>query len=543
MPAHVHAPVPAAPAARARDAEGSEGSLPLVLAGLFALGVLISGFTILRGGAPFDEGIVLQAARRVATGELPYRDFDWAYGPAQPYLLGASFDAFGTSLLGWRVIRVLCDAGVAVVVYVLVRRGASPRLALVAWLAAACAMAQPTSAAPTATALLLGLLALAVATPAPTPRGVVAAGVLTALAIAWRLDFGLYAGLAVSLALALEPRRPSDRARRLALFLATGAALAVLAYLPFLVATGPAELYASLLGDALADRDHWTLPFPLSYGGGFSAWPPAELAEKAKDVLDFYVPLLLVAGLAVGVAAAALARPRLAAPAALALLAFAACGLAYLLSRADELHTAPLLVTLSAALALLAARLLRPGAGGAAKAVGAACLAVLALMSLSGVLNRFSALVQPPALATIDLPAADGVKAPPEEAAALERTVRAVQRTVPPDRPIYTVTARSDLVRFNQPLIYVLAERDNPTPIDYGLQTGAAEQRRLVTRLRRARPAAVVRWLDPITTLREPNLRGRPSGSRTLDAYLEQEYRRASRFGDYELLLPRTPAG
>src|SRR5439155_1593301 len=81
-------------------------------------------FTIRRGVEPFDQGLTLQAARRVAEGQVPYRDFLWPYGPALPYLLAGSFKAFGTSLMWWRILRSLVDAGVALVVYVLIRRSA-----------------------------------------------------------------------------------------------------------------------------------------------------------------------------------------------------------------------------------------------------------------------------------------------------------------------------------------------------------------------------------------------------------------------------------
>src|SRR5205085_4099360 len=111
---------------------------------LFVAGLLISGFTILRGVEPFDEGLTLQAARRVAEGQLPYSDFLWAYGPGHVYLLGALFKLFGTSLLWWRIIRVLVDAAVALLVFAIVRREAPFKVAFVAWLTTACAMAQPT---------------------------------------------------------------------------------------------------------------------------------------------------------------------------------------------------------------------------------------------------------------------------------------------------------------------------------------------------------------------------------------------------------------
>jgi hypothetical protein len=56
--------------------------------------------------------------------------------------------------------------------------------------------------------------------------------------------------------------------------------------------------------------------------------------------------------------------------------------------------------------------------------------------------------------------------------------------------------------------------------------------------LRRTRPV-VIRWLDPLSSKAEPNARGRPSGSRTLDAYLARAYRQQSRHGNYAILVPR----
>ena len=160
---------------------------------LFAAGLLISGFTILRGVEPFDEGLTLQAARRVADGQMPYRDFLWAYGPAHPFLLAGAFKAFGTSLLWWRIIRVVVDAAVAIVVFAIVRREAPRRVALIAWLVAICAMAQPTGANPFAPALLFSLGAVWFAARGDERRGLITAGGLAALAAAWRLDFGVYA--------------------------------------------------------------------------------------------------------------------------------------------------------------------------------------------------------------------------------------------------------------------------------------------------------------------------------------------------------------
>ena len=89
---------------------------------LFAGAALLSGLTMLNGIQPNDEGLMLQAAARIAHGEVPYRDFWWFYPPGQPYLLGGLWALFGPSLLTWRIVRVLSDATVAVLAYFLALR-------------------------------------------------------------------------------------------------------------------------------------------------------------------------------------------------------------------------------------------------------------------------------------------------------------------------------------------------------------------------------------------------------------------------------------
>jgi hypothetical protein len=524
-------------AARARPL-AAHPLLPLAL-GLGA--ALIAGVTALRGVDAFDEGVVLQAARRVADGEVPYRDFLWSYGPAQPYLLGASFELFGTSLLGWRLLRVLVVAITSVVVFVLARRLAGTRLALLAWLIAACALAQPANASPFPVALLFALLAVLVAarTP-PTARTAVLAGAVAALAASWRLDFGIYGAAAAAAALLLAPGPPGRRLRLAGWLALSAMTVTAVAYLPFALIAGSGDLYDDVVGKSLREGDYWTLPFPFDYDGRLRGWPPSALAEDAKDVLGFYLPLIVMAGLVVavaGLAARAFADRRLP-PAWAALLVLGAGSAVYLLSRTDEFHTTPLLLVLAVLLPAVAAWGIR-SAGRAARAAAVAAACVLALLLAYGLSNRLSALFLPPELAALDVPAADGVRVPPREAAALERVVAAVQTRVPPGEPIYVAPRRSDLVSFENPMLYVLTERPNPLRRDVTLFTGAAVQRRIVRALERARPALVVRWTDPLSSKREPNRRGRPTGSRLLDDYLASRYRPIERLYHHVLLERR----
>ena len=489
----------------------------LAAAALFAAALAISAFSMLRGIDPFDEGLALQAASRVADGQLPYADFTWAYGPGQPYLLAGLAELFGPSLLTWRIVRVLVNGAVAVAVYLLLRRRTGPWATVAGSLVAAAAMAQPLSANPFAPALVFALAALGTATrDAPRP---VLAGALTALTAAWRLDFGVYAGIACLVALAL--RRDT---RALLRYAAVAGGGSLLAYLPFLIATGPADMWDALVATGLRDREHWTLPFPLDYDGPLSLSP-----HDLKDLLSFYVPLLLAAGLAVA-AAIALHRRRAVPPLVPALIALGVCFLLYLRSRTDPFHETPLLVTLAVLLPVLAA--------GARRRAAVPALAVLALLGAYVGANRVNALVDPPALEPLRLDIADGVRVPADEAESLPPAVREVREVVAPGEPIYVVTLRSDLVRIGNPLFYVLAGRPNAMDTDFDLQTSAEDQARVVARLEDEPPPAIVRWTHPDSARPEPNERGEPSGSRLLDEYLERAYRERARFGHYTVLVP-----
>src|SRR3954467_12520221 len=173
----------AAPAARRRA----------LAALLWVAAALVSGFSARRFLGPLDEGVLMQAATRMAGGQWPWRDFGWSYGPGEPLVVMLLGKAFGPSLLWWRLLRVAADATAALLVYLLVR-DRRPGWALPAWAAAAVTAAQPTSANPTAPALAFALGALFAAS-----RGrPVWAGALAALAAFWRPDVGAITALSAA---------------------------------------------------------------------------------------------------------------------------------------------------------------------------------------------------------------------------------------------------------------------------------------------------------------------------------------------------------
>jgi hypothetical protein len=289
------------------------------------------------------------------------------------------------------------------------------------------------------------------------------------------------------------------RWRGVAVCLGVAVAVAAVLYAPFVVAAGPGRVWDALVVQAGRDGEWWRLPFPPGFGGG--------------DVKDFAGWLAPYGALLVLVLA-------LARRAAWGLVVLGAGAAVYYASRADLEHGQALLVIAAGLAAVIRPRLV----GGA----------VLALLIAVGAANRASALLRPP-----DLKPFGHVRIPPQEADALPKVIAAIHALVPPGEPIYVAPRRSDLVTFSNPLLYYLAGRPNVLHRDFLLQAKPAEQEKIVNALQRARPKAIVRWTDPASAQPEPNRRGRPSGSRALDDYLNRAYKLKARYGFYDVLVPR----
>ena len=505
---------------------------------LFAGAALISGITILQGIQVNDEGLMLQAAARVAGGQVPYRDFWWFYPPGQPYLLGFLWQVFGPSLLTWRILRVLCDAAVATLAWALARRGgASQPVAIGTWLAAALAMAYPTGPHPfpLTLALCLGSLLL-------MDRRPVLAGGLAGVAALWRIEFAAYLGLGVLLAHAIRPVPRRDQAEAAALFAGAALAVAIVLYAPVVAAAGLGDSFDLLIRYPVQDFAHYqSLPFPVSYDGVLNTSSIGGFFDdSAESLLLFYLPLVLMIGLAGAVAALGLrfTRERWWQVAT----GVFAIGMAhYLVTRPDVFHTAPLAVMVAVLAAWALAERGEEARGGVLKAAAVVVAAfAVGYALIEGLDRRWLELRAD--RAELRLPVADGVRVAKREREPLERAVNWVRAHTRPREPIYVATKRSDLVTSGAPILYVLADRPNPTRYDIaapGVITSAPVQDEIVSDLEANRVRTVIRWTDPLSAAREPNRAGESTGVTILDAYLASNYRRVARYGDYVLLRRR----
>jgi hypothetical protein len=478
---------------------------------LFALGLVVSGFTILRGIGPHDEGLMLQWAQRISVGQWPYRDFWSNYPPGQAVFLAGLTKVFGPSLLPWRIVRVLLDALVGVFAYRLIRRWGEEWIALLGWLAAVTAMAWPTGPGPNPTALALGLGAVLLAGQRQ-PR-LVWAGVLCGLAVFVRLEIGVACLIACAMTAPAGSRwRPVWPAA-----LVAGAAL-----LPFAIAAGGAMWHQTLgfLGDQSLQRE----PLLAHYAGG----------PDPNRLLEWAFPALLLVLLGVWAVWWVRRRPP---AAAWALFPLALFGLAYLLGRTDEFHLVPLSLALAVLLGVAASREF-PGVWRWVLVVA------LAVIAVHGTERRIGEALHPIPSAAVPGGVGDGVTTDVANAAALRRAIPLIRSLSPPGGTILVVPPRTDRVTVGDPLLYVLTRRRNPTRYDVmqpGVVTKAGAQRSMIADLERARTPVLVRWNDP-QTAPEDNGAGHEHGSRLLDAYLDAHYRLVRRDGPYAVYQRRFAA-
>ncbi len=77
-----------------------------------------------------DEGILLQGAQRVLSGQIPYQDFFSFYTPGSYYTLALLFKVFGDAMIVARTALAFAGALLSLITYLLARRVCSRGVAL-----------------------------------------------------------------------------------------------------------------------------------------------------------------------------------------------------------------------------------------------------------------------------------------------------------------------------------------------------------------------------------------------------------------------------
>ncbi len=88
---------------------------------LIFLGFCAVAFFITHGITFYDEGYILYGAERILRGQVPYRDFHFAYTPLSLYVTALSFKIFGTRVLAGRILMVVINFLGAYFIYLLLK--------------------------------------------------------------------------------------------------------------------------------------------------------------------------------------------------------------------------------------------------------------------------------------------------------------------------------------------------------------------------------------------------------------------------------------
>lgn len=451
-----------------------------------------------------NEGFKFDAAVRVLTGQVPYRDFYLLEGPGIYYLTAGAFGLFGANVLAGRWLMAAISTLIVVLLYALGRRVMSARAA--GW-AAVLYVAIGLPSWPMLNnrwlATLLSLAATAAVVPwlLGRPRAwLVLAGALCALAALTHQTAGGCLGLTLAL-LALAHEAGWAGRLRAVVALLGGALLPAVPALLYFSAVGalPAMLYDTLVSPFTQYVPHQTklyLPLPYDMSGAFDLGGLIDLVMTLATLA--MAPLAVVLTLAALVARRGLvaARRRLLLLYSLASLAMVSVAL----TRPDR----PVVVVAFPLTLLLLVYWLQPllrlGSArrrrftGAYVALGATTFAIHSALNFSTV----AAFTHPfqPALYAVDTPNGRLYT----ESAANARGARVmlgfIGERVPPGGAIW--------VGPDLPMLYFLSGRRNPTAFDM-IASSVYTQRdfeRLAEALERAHPAAVI-WAPETTRYEE----------------------------------------
>ena len=482
----------------------------------------------------YDEGLIVSGAARILRGQLPYRDFNSGYPPAQFYTIAGVFSVFGETLLAERVWDTLWRLAIVGFAILVARASAGQQRVHPVPLVCGALVTGAVGARlyPMIAGMLPCLAALWCAVLYLNQRGarwLFLSGAAAGVAVLYRHDLALCVCGAVTLVTCYQAM--TERKRRWLQFPAVfWAGVLVVVAMPalslwlFVPHHALAQSLIDFPGMNLAGR-HLPLPGPWSV----LAWR------------DFYLPLAIILAAAITSRQAAAHRPPV-----VLLLATTVLTLALATQRLETPHAYPAImfsmVLLCACISVwrlenrrLLPNLLLSGA--------VFCYVLLPLFVWTWQMTGPREAVQS-GIAPVDVrryssnePPNEIVRAGPIRLASDQRqAIGYIQRHLAPGRPLYVGVLTHGLEWFNDALFCFLADRPAATRFDMfvpGITTGATVQSEILRDIRQKQTGYVVLFRAPPS--HEPNLSSVDSGVRILDDAIRRDFTQVAEFGRYTI--------
>ncbi len=139
---------------------------------------------------PMDEGTLLVYPELILQGQVPYRDFETFYGPANLWVLSAAFSIFGPDIMVERAVGLLYRVAILLALFGIVRRWGALLATGTMLLAGALLLPLQLPAFAWMGALACGLIALWIASTGETKGRYFFSGLFAGLALLFRPDVG-----------------------------------------------------------------------------------------------------------------------------------------------------------------------------------------------------------------------------------------------------------------------------------------------------------------------------------------------------------------
>ncbi len=219
--------------------------------------------------APYDEGIIAVASQCLLAGELPYRDFFIImYPPGQIYVLALLFKIFSSCLIAGRIYAVFLSVGISLLVFYMTLMLTRRRVfSFLSWFFVLVSLAPRLGAipAPIWPGVFLALLTIyAYMRYLEDPKYLylIAAGLTGGLAVLFRHDIGIFALGAVFISLFIKALYDKKPIRQPLLFVISALAVILPAAAYFITKTAGKDMVNSLILFPFIHQKTASLPFP-----------------------------------------------------------------------------------------------------------------------------------------------------------------------------------------------------------------------------------------------------------------------------------------
>ena len=485
----------------------------------------------------YDEGLIVDGAVRILHGQLPYRDFNTGYAPAEFYTVAAVFSAFGTKLLAARVWDTLWRLAILVMAIALAKAatpGQSIRLLpliCIGMVTGSCGTRlYPMTNSATCGFVLIALVALWCAVQHSNRRQLrwlFWAGVATGGATLYRHDLGVCLAGAILIAnwYQVIVERGHQLIRSTLIFVTGMFGILVLPCLYFWVKIPHEALAQSFIDFPRVNLAGRYVPLPGP--GSILAW----------SVL--YLPLAIMLAAIVGFRPASSTRR----PTLLLLLVLSGAVLAQAAQRLDAPHSYPVVIFSLLLLSLCIDEVPQRGRRLAQVLLFSGAVVCYAILPFFFWIFQITGANQTGSEHTATVlyregEAADYVpRAGPIRLADDQRqAVAFIRRRLAPGQSLYVGADRHGMAWYNDAIFYFLADRPSATRFDMfvpGITNSAPAQSEILENLRRQKTEYVVLFKVPAS--QEANSSSVDNRVTTLDDGIREDYTQVAEFGRYSI--------